>query len=98
MWFEGLIHLQNLTEGRHNLTVKVVFDYSEATYPDQHYDIHTETISNAYLTINSEYDSSHNTSETPSYLPIIVSVVAIALVSSVSAFTYHKRQKAKHAT
>jgi hypothetical protein len=98
VWFEGFIQLHNLTEGRHNLTVKVAFNYSAPSYPSsQRYSIHTETVSNASIVIDSQYDSSGNTSETPVYLPIIVSVVALALVSSASVFTYRRRQKPKSA-
>ncbi len=96
VWFEGLIQLHNLTEGLHNLTVKVVFNYSEPSYPpSQNYNIHTETISNAYLVIDSQYDSTHNALETPVYLLIIGSVVAIALVSSAALCAYRRRQKTK---
>jgi hypothetical protein len=96
VWFEGFIQLHNLTEGWHNLTVKVVFNYSEPAYPpSQRYDIHTETVSNAYFVIDSSNDSLHNTSEAPVNYPIIVLVVAVALVSSVSAFAY-RRQKTNH--
>lgn len=99
VWFEGFIQLHNLAEGRHNLTVKVVFDYSEPSYPpSQKYSIHTETISNAYIEINSQYESPQNTSEEQGYLPIIGSVAAIAIVSSASAVTYRRRQKNKPAT
>ncbi len=94
VWFEGFIQLHNLAEGRHNLTVKVVFDYSEPGYPpSQNYNIHTETIANAYIEINSQHESPHDTSETQGYLPIIVSVAAITLVSSAFVYAYRRRQK-----
>ena len=53
--FDCLIILYQLSEGNHKLTVKAVFDYYEYTPPEDLF--HTESIANAYLTIDAIPDN-----------------------------------------
>jgi hypothetical protein len=95
VYFYGLIELHQLNEGYHNLTVKVVFDYSDLNSPyntvgdtSEHYHYHTESVSNAYLAVTtsnkSQSSSTANNSvpELPWLLvvPLLLAVISVAVV------------------
>ena len=96
VYFDGLINLHQLSEGYHNLTVKVIFDYSDLNSPyntvgdtSEHYHYHTESISNVYLTVatpseNSQSSSIPNTS-VPEFswlmiLPLFLSILFVVVL------------------
>jgi hypothetical protein len=51
VFFEGSMRLPELTEGLHNLTVRVVFDYPPPGW-DEPYSFHTESVSTVYFRID----------------------------------------------
>ncbi len=51
VFFEGSAHLSNLTEGQHNLTVRVVFDYSDGNPYNPSFR-HTESVSTVCFRID----------------------------------------------
>jgi hypothetical protein len=51
VFFEGSMRLPELTEGLHNLTVRVVFDYPPPGW-DEPYSFHTESVSTVFFRID----------------------------------------------
>lgn len=85
VFFAGSANLANLTEGLHNLTVHVVFDYYQL--PDDSF--HTESESTLYFRIDT---IPHNTSILmPDLLPILL--VAAVSVAAVGVLVYFKKRK-----
>ena len=76
VYFDGLINLHQLSEGHHNLTVKVLFDYSDLNSPyntvgntSEHYHFHTESISNVYLIVATPNENSQSSSIADTSVP-----------------------------
>jgi hypothetical protein len=86
VYFDGLIDIHQLSEGYHNLTVKVVFDYSDLNSPyntigntSEHYHYHTESTSNAYLIVAIPNENSQPSPSVPEFslltlLPLLLSI------------------------
>ncbi len=87
VYFYGLIDLHQQSGGYHNLIVKVVFDYSDLNSPyntvgntSEHYNYHTESISNAYFRVDTFAQrisilSPVNETYNPSGIPLIFSLI-----------------------
>ena len=86
VYFDGLINLNKLSQGYHNLTVRAVLDYDQ--YPTSPINTHTENTAYAYFLIDSIPDA-----EIPPLYPLIVSVLAVIAVVAVSVLIYYIRFK-----
>jgi hypothetical protein len=85
VFFAGSANLANLTEGLHNLTVHVVFDYFQL--PNDSF--HTESESTLYFKIE---PAPHNISILmPDLLPILL-VTAVSVVT-IGVLVYFKKRK-----
>jgi hypothetical protein len=89
VYFDGLIELHQLSEGEHNLTVKVIFDYSDLNSPyntigdtSEHYRYHTESTSDVYLIVAKSSENSQPSPSVPefSWLTILPLLLATPIV------------------
>jgi hypothetical protein len=89
VYFDGLINLHQLSNGYHNLTVKVIFDYSDLNSPyntigdtSEHYHYHTESTSNVYLIVATANENSQPSSSVPefSWLTILLLLMSIPIL------------------
>jgi hypothetical protein len=84
------INLYGLSEGNHSLAVKAVFDYYSYDYPKPGRNtLHTESIANAYLFIDTVVDTPNpepiDNSQIPHpQLTIIALAVTVAVIISIS--------------
>lgn len=84
VFFEGSALLTELTEGRHNLTVRVVFDYP-SDFPESIQSFHTETESTVYFTI-----------DTPQNFPTALVITASVMFGTAAATLLVYIKKRKH--
>lgn len=103
--FQGAIRLSGLNEGLHNLTIQVVFDYSDLNYPykvgnysSEHYNFHTESNSTVYLIVDNSSGSTNNNlspnlPEAPPLLPIVISIAILGAIVAISILFIARRGK-----
>ena len=95
VYFYGLISLHQLSQGYHNLTVKVVLDYDQ--YPPAPINTHTENIACAYFIIDPVKDTTsyndNSMDELPPLILFIASIFAITVIAVVGVLLHYVRLK-----
>ena len=85
VFFDGVIDLQQLSEGYHNLTVKAVLDYSDLNYPykagnySETYNFHTESTARAYLIVDVVPEPS-STSTVPEFSWLVILAIPLSIM------------------
>ncbi len=94
------INLCGLSEGNHSVTVKAVFDYYSYNYPEPGRNtLHTESVANAYLTIDAVPDNTPTPTDSPiensqiSPSEFVIPIIAAIAIIAVSVSVYILRAK-----